>query len=871
MKFFTLLISLLATVSVYGQSRIEGRVTNQENEPLPAAQVDLLQADSSVIASLLTDQEGHYLFERAGKGSRLVKVTYLGCPPEYKKVMLFESTQLTVDFRISDQVLLDEVTVRGTGIIARGDTTSYVVQQFVSGTERTLKDVLEKLPNLSVDEANRSVTANGKQVSRILLEDQDLFQGNVAVPMENLSAEGIKKIDVIENYSEYDIFDGFRTSDETVINVGVTDNMRNKLKGELELAGGVKSSYNARATSLYIGRKSMFSGMLLGNNVGNRLLRFQDVVKLNGGYSTLLSGNNPVTDINKKMEAYAPFMDNRQDVYRRNNGLLSLNYIYRPNKKVMLSMTGIYGMDGYRSWRNQRYEYLSGLQYGEELSDRNRRNHGLMNVKLQYLPHKDFNLIYTGNVLYAAHRTTSESLRSNNRLLSKTTPQTWDVKQNLLLVKRWGENTLNLSIDYADKRMTEELRFTADSLFYPESLLLASAYQSRLKESEHQASAQLFYLHRLNKSYFFRVGWQSLYNHQTFSSLLLQEPAEEGYDNHLTVSYWDHSLGAMFSKDKGKLKGTAALNLHLLHAQGEAIAALPTREKAYLAPSLQLNYAFSTMQHLILNYDYGKSMHPVNVFAPHPYLKQYNSILTSQVSELYSSRHKLSLTHMWMQPYIGITWMNMAGYEHTEHPLISNHTQIEQINATEKRVYSDVNTCSWLTSFEYKFLKIPLNVRLVLNCLYNDAPLFNNDQFYDAGLLHLSGGIQLQTYYKSGFNGKLKADVSSDDYQGLPAGNSMLTSTLNGELTWTHKRLYAAVDVLYRNYRLNGTTTENMYYGFEVRYKLNKSLQLTMIGKDVFHLGERVQASGVLDAYYTAESNVRYMPGYITCGVTLKY
>ncbi|MFC2440348.1 MAG: hypothetical protein ACFNVH_06000 [Segatella maculosa] len=79
---------------------------------------------------------------------------------------------------VSDAIQLDEVNVRATGIIANGDTTTYIARYFTTGQEQTLGDVLKTLPGFKVDKENNTVEVNGKPVSRILMEKQDLFQGN---------------------------------------------------------------------------------------------------------------------------------------------------------------------------------------------------------------------------------------------------------------------------------------------------------------------------------------------------------------------------------------------------------------------------------------------------------------------------------------------------------------------------------------------------------------------------------------------------------------------------------------------------------------------------------------------------------------------
>ncbi len=171
-------------------------------------------------------------------------------------------------------------------------------------------------------------------------------------------------MDIIENYSEYNIYEGFKTTHETVLNIGVNDNMKSKLKGDAEIYGGVLNKYNARNSSLYIGSKSMFSGILSSNNIGFKLLNFQDVLSLSGGVKNLLiSGANPMESMNDLLQTYSPFINSRKDIKQRENSLLSLNYIGIPSSKLKITLNGIYNYDRSLVEREDSYRYLSGLQY----------------------------------------------------------------------------------------------------------------------------------------------------------------------------------------------------------------------------------------------------------------------------------------------------------------------------------------------------------------------------------------------------------------------------------------------------------------------------------------------------------------------------
>lgn len=867
----TLFICLLSG-ELHAQGVFEGRVTNHSDRSMEGVQIDVLHTrDSTLVVSTLTDENGDYHLENVPGGSYWIRASYLGCKPMMKRVMLLSGVRMTVDFRLTSTVVLDEVKVVGTGITMKGDTTTYVVGRFTTGNERNLREVLEKLPNVKVDESTHTITANGRQVSRILLEDQDLFQGNMAVPMENLSADGVSKVEVINNYSEYDIFNGFRTSNETVLNVKVTDRMHNKLRGELEMAGGVEERYNARNTSLYIGRKSMLSAIVNSNNIGKQLLRFQDIVKMNGGYSSLLSTTNPMDAITQMMETYEPFLDNRNDVYKNNNTLASLNYVIHPSDKLKIAMNGIYGINHYRTKSEKHYEYLSGEQYDESLREKSSLDQMLVNLKMQYVPHKDFNLFYTGNLLYADRDKTIRSDRLYSRLHYMYRPNTLSVNNNLLVVKRFGRHSLNMSLDYNNKEVKGGncLSDTLSPTGVEEVINTSYCYDTRHREE--QVGGQLFYLHRLDENYFLRIGLQSTYARHTFDSNMESGWVTHEYDNDLFIDHTDNGLSLKLNKDRGKFTFTGGIDYRYLHLHTNRVRPFQQNAKHVWAPMLRMDYAFTQMHRLSFDYDYSVNNHPITSLTDHSYLQGYDRIISSTADRFFFSRNRVSLQEVLILPMMGVTLINIASFSSMKDGLVDNHSLWELTNLSEKRILSGTKTFSWLSTFEYKFLGLPLNARLSLNYNHHYMPVFNDDELYKSRLNRLGGQFRLATFYKKGFNGKLQADVNRSNYHGLPVKNELWTHTLMGSIAWNNSRLYASGDVRFRRYHQSTVTTRNLYYGLEMRYKLTPEIQLQCSAIDMLHLSERIQASGIIDSYYAVNSRVWYMPGSILCGVTVKY
>lgn len=870
---FATIISFCLCSLAYGQGTVGGKVFDGDRNELVAVPVYLLQRrDSGIVQTVLTDNEGCYRFEHVSKGSFFIRATMFGRNSPVKKIMMWNDSHITADLCISESVQLKDVAVVSTGTAVSGDTTTYIVNRFTSGSERNLKEVLDRLPNVSVDESSKSITANGKRVNRILLEGQDLFQGNTSIPLENISAEGVRKVEIIDNYSEYNIYEGFKTTNETVLNVGVDDKSKNHVKGEIEGCGGLLNKYNVRNSSLYIGKKSMLSGIMASNNTGNRMLTFQDIMLFSGGVGNLLSGENPMDELSKKMDTYSAFTNSRMDIARRENSMASLNFTSNPSRKVKMSISGIYGYDHCRSRKKNSYSYLSGLNYTEEAKEYSRQHNGLLNIKLAYMPHQNLNIIYSGNMLLAAQdKNSGNNVMEQNDIAFQTTPKTLYAKNSLLLAKRSGKNVLNLLLDYSISHYQELSVFESTYGYFLPSLSLDDSYEYDYKDRNNVYAAQLFYLHRISDSYYLRLALKGEEDKQYFTTQNRQSNPTVIYDNDSQIDYTTCYGDAMVGKDRGNLSFSLRLRYVLYRASTDIKRSFVRTNTNFLSPMLQVKYQFTPFHHLMVNYEYGKKKNAISNLMDGQWLKSYNQVEYSSADKLFTPSHKVSLSHLLSLQYAGLNFINMASYEEMKDPIVNSYCQEGYISRIEKKQGSREKLFTLMSSAEYKFLNFPLNVRYNVNYNHSYTPMYYSGTLYNAASNSLMLMLQLVTFYKKGFNGNLKWQISNHAYTGVPISNRLTTNNLTGQLAWQNDKIYAGIDARLSTYNLNHTNTKNMYYGFDIRYELAENIMLKLNGTDVMHLKGRRQMTGSSTSYYSINSLTWYMPGHIMVGISFKY
>ncbi|PHR22280.1 MAG: hypothetical protein COA38_18215 [Fluviicola sp.] len=96
-------------------------------------------------------------------------------------------------------------------IYYKGDTLVYVADSFATHEGAVVEDLLKKLPGLTVDKDGK-ITAQGEQISKVLVDGDEFFGSDPTIATKNLGADGIAEVQIYEKENE----DGIGGSDEKI-------------------------------------------------------------------------------------------------------------------------------------------------------------------------------------------------------------------------------------------------------------------------------------------------------------------------------------------------------------------------------------------------------------------------------------------------------------------------------------------------------------------------------------------------------------------------------------------------------------------------------------------------------------------------------
>ena len=280
-----IVITMLLISSVSMAQSISGKVLDQDKKPLEFASVAVLNAiDSTLVSYASTDVKGNFKVVDISNGKRIFQINLIGYSVYQKKVDFAGKSLNFGNITLKEQDnTLDEVNITAViPISIKKDTMAFNTKAFKVRVDDNVEDLLKKLPGVEVD-ANGKVKAQGEDVSKVYVDGKEFFSGDPSVAMKNLSADAIKKVEVIDEKSDKARVTGVNDTDRTkVINLTLKDDRKVNDFGKFQGGYGTDNRY---LTSLSYNRFSpKVQASVIGryNNVNSSGSDISDIMSFGG-------------------------------------------------------------------------------------------------------------------------------------------------------------------------------------------------------------------------------------------------------------------------------------------------------------------------------------------------------------------------------------------------------------------------------------------------------------------------------------------------------------------------------------------------------------------------------------------------------------
>lgn len=282
-RLVSLMVLLLWVTGAFAQEAPgSGKVVDETGKALQGANVVAYGPEGKVLVYAISGEDGSFLLKKTN-GMQRLSVSFLG----YKTVNLsaeaFRDGQL---IRMEPGGFqLKEVAVTAERIRESGDTLTYSVGGFKQAQDRSIADVIGKMPGLEV-KSNGTIEYQGKSINKFYIEGMDLMGSQYALASENLSADKVKEVQVLENHQAVKSLRGVSFSEQAALNIVLKDEAKSTWTGLADLGGGYGNEwlYDNRLMGMQFNKRfqtlMLYKNNNTGKDIGSEVIDLADL----GGY-----------------------------------------------------------------------------------------------------------------------------------------------------------------------------------------------------------------------------------------------------------------------------------------------------------------------------------------------------------------------------------------------------------------------------------------------------------------------------------------------------------------------------------------------------------------------------------------------------------
>jgi hypothetical protein len=634
LKKYYIVILLLNLTSLCAQKVVlKGTVKDSLTNALSYANVIAKPKDvSKNLQFAITDEEGYYRLMFSKGDTVTVSISYLGF--KKKEYLFIANENTTKNFVLeASEEQLDEIVIE-MPVTVKGDTTTFKTEKFITGEERKLKNVLKKLPGVEVDKKG-NVTVQGKKVTTMLVDNKKFFGGNSKLAVENIPANAVGNIEVIDNYNEVAFLKGLSDSDELAMNIQLKEDKKRFIFGDVEAGKGNQEFYKTHANLFYYSPKTNLNFIGNLNNFGEKTFTFEDYMSFSGGINAIFSGS-----FNFKGGEFAQFLEN-QDVLASTQKFGALNISKTATEKLDVSGYLIFSKSDIENYFQTQNDYTT---FNELRNNRTLSNNllGIGKFNLEYAAN-DKEQWYVRTLLKRTDNTRNNAIESTtenetNAIFSQRDLMNSSVNQSIEWHKKQSrKHTFSTLVNY-NYRQNDQANFwqTEDEILQGIIPVIDEDFirlQQDVMIKKHHFNGVFKHFWELNnsnhiyttvgnsfKKEFFRSRDQQALDNGTINDFSLN-----GFGNQLNLNLNDFYLGMHYKFRTGIFTLKQGAEIHNYNWNLNQLTNT-SKNKWVLLPDFLAKIEFNKSKKIQINYNLKTSFSDASSFANRFYLRSYNSV-----------------------------------------------------------------------------------------------------------------------------------------------------------------------------------------------------------------------------------------------------
>lgn len=770
------------------QGKLQGKVTDSLQQPLAYANLLAVpQSDALDITFAITDDKGNYKLKLIKNEPYNITVSYLGYTSQQLNLSIKED--YTKNFVLTENPdQLDTVELNYTPAVSvKKDTITYRVDKFTKGTERKLREVLKTLPGVEVDRAG-NVTVQGKKVTKVLVENKTFFTGNSKLAVNNIPADAVDKIEILDNYNDVAMLKNLQDSEDMAMNIKLKEDKKKFAFGDIEAGVGLTNRYVLHPNLFYYSPKTNVNFIGDLNNTGFKSFTFRDYLEFEGGFGKLL----------QDMSGYFSLYNNDFSKYLSNQ-----DYISNRNQfgalNIRQSLSDATDLSAYVISSNSKTETQQQSTNTYNLADNNtfveqRTNTNTINnfftigkLSLDYDPSAKTDIAFHSMVKTSNNdaygNVTTQSINSNQHISTLNDNLALHLKQHISANRKLSKThtgTFEATYTYQnDKPITHWItnQPILEGLIPLEVDDIYNILQTK-KSHSHQLNAIVKDYWVLNNFNHLYTSMGSIYAHNTFYSNEVQQLSNgninnfssDGFGNDFKYKFWDAFLGLEYKFQIGITTFKPAIFAHYYHWSTQQFEVGESFNKTLLLPQFTSKIEFNTSEKINIRYRLNARFPAINRLANNFILSNFNSVYKGNSNLEEQRYHTISFSYYKFSLFRNLNLnANIAYNRKTKH--FKNISQLEGIEQYNTAILFDEpeQNLSIRGSIAKKIKKI--RYKLALNYSYSNFYQIVNDNTHQNFSNIWRSTISAETFFKKAPNLEIGYIKDFNNYKSFSGSN----------------------------------------------------------------------------------------------------
>ena len=868
---------LFVPALLISQTNIDGYIKDNNNTPIDGANIILKKTNTDEIITFTTSNAKGYFNLQTETGNYTLKISALGFETILKNIELKNTTlSLNNIALIENSTALEEVIINAenNGIVQKGDVTQYKIEKFLNGTEESLKDVITRLPGLDINE-NGKITANGKEIDRLLIDGENLYKKQHQLATENINSEMVKNAELIRNYKD---FESISTNDKTgitALNINIKEEFKNKFTGNFETHLGFKDKYKVNASLFNFNKRVKFSLIPSSNNLGESTMSIQDYYALTDtDVRSNLKNESKVTF--SKLEDLPRFLNSNNNVATKSNNFVTISSIANLSDKIKLDFYGIF--NNAEQEENYSRELLFKMpQTLDEINENNKiieENYfGVLQLKSIYKPNK--NSVLTINNYINIDNTNQdkdiENLTNIKYINTKETnkPKKINFNSEINYRKNINSNTFtsSLSFNYLDSKSIKNIYSNNAflNINFNDEFVANQSINKSLQETNFYLAYTLNYnkvsIDLYNNTTFTKDkltsntnNLSSFYNNISLDQLLAKNGIDVTFKISKTINY---TIGANYNYT-AKTFNTINNNINYLEFNSSIKSVFNTNNIA------QISYKFSNQTPFIDHLNDGFI------------IKDYRNLIVNNdlAATTLLPYHQISASHFIFKPKSEFSYIFNASYISKNKSIGNNIINTENVSISTNKIIRQDNMFNTFLFLDKKLKKLPLSFSGSLSYNTNKKEYFQDNNLYHFQNENISSILKVKSQFKKAiFHFDLGFKYSKDNYTDQNSKTYLRITqpylNTNGKIS---KNLFWYLNSSLTFYNSTNSTRKLYLISPKLRFIKEKSKwEIYVTGNNILNLNHKTILENNSSPSFYEEKTSATLAGHLLLGGKLKF